>query len=110
MNLGFGAGPLGAASKDGVSGTVESPAWPWNSRSEVSSVVTSRSWPVSLLPNRKRTIKARHGRFHPLGSIFPHTQAMLFYEIILQFTKGIWSSACCDGFGSDGSTTFCVVI
>lgn len=99
-----------AASKDGVSGTVDSPAWPQNSRSKVSSVVTSRGLPVSLLPNRKRMIKARHGHFQALGSIFPPTQAMLAYKIIPPFTKGIWSSACRDGFGSDGSTIFCIAL
>lgn len=71
MNLGFGAGLLVAASKDGVSETVDSPAWPRNSRSEVSSVVTSWSLPVSLLPNRKRTIKARHGHFPSTWFNFP---------------------------------------
>lgn len=78
--------------------------------SEASSVVTSRGLPVSLLPNRKRMIKARHGHFQQLGSIVPHTRAILGGKIMPPFTKGIWSSACCDDFGSGGSIIFCIVI
>lgn len=82
MNLGLREGPLVAASKAEVLGTVNIPPSPQNSVSYVPSVVNSRCSPFSLLSSRKRMRKSKTCIYSRSVKFFLAYRAMLGCKIM----------------------------